>query len=544
MNLIHRGNANLKSIGVPVEFSKDDVAEYYKCSQDPIYFIKNYIKIISLDLGLIPFKLFDYQVRFILSIHENRRVISMQPRQSGKTQCVAAYIIWYTIFNDNKQVAILANKASAAKEIMDRYQKMYEHLPNWLQQGVKTWNKQSIELENGSKAYTAATNGSAVTGKSINFLYIDEAAVISNTVAEDFFTSAYPTISSGKNTKIVLTSTPRGYNHFWKLWSEAEDRENTGSEFIPIRVHYWEHPSRDDAWAKEQLELLKELKFNQEILCAFLGSSLTLIGGDHIAKFVPSRPISSTDGLDILDRPKIGNTYIMVVDTSEGVGGDYSAFTVMDVTELPYTVVAKYRSNSISPLLYPTVIYQAAKVYNDAFLLMEINRSEQVAYIMQSEYEYDNILYVTRSKRGGQMVTGGFGTGTQAYGVATDKRVKRIGCANLKTLIETNKLLITDADIISEISTFVEKRASYGADDGYHDDLVMTLVLFGWLTTQDYFKNLLNVDIRKSLFDARQRQIEEQIAPIGIRVDGNEDSLIVPEVIAGDYWFPVQNEEF
>lgn len=535
-NHIHRGNFSLKSIGVPVEFTKENVEEYYKCSQDPIYFIKKYIKIISLDLGLIPFTLFDYQVRFILSIHENRRVISMQPRQSGKTQCVAAYIIWYTIFNDNKQVAILANKASAAREIMDRYQKMYEHLPKWLQQGVKVWNKGSIELENGSKAYTAATNGSAVTGKSINMLYIDEAAIISNTVAEDFFTSAYPTISSGKNTKIILTSTPRGYNHFWKLYNEAENRETSGSEFVPVRVHYWEHPSRDDAWADEQVKLLGQLKFNQEVLCEFLGSSSTLISGNHISKLKPTPYILSKDGLDVLEFAKKGHSYVLVADTSEGVGGDNSAFTVIDITELPYTVVAKYKNNAISPMLYPNVIYFAAKQYNNAFTLLEINKSEQVAYILQAELEYENILYVARG-RSGQYVSAGFGGSKDGLGVTTDKRVKRIGCSNLKILIEENKLLITDADIISEISTFIEKKNSYAADDGYRDDLIMTLVLFGWLTTQTYFKDLSNINLRTLLYEARMAEMENQMTPIGFFNAGEDSSpKEVGEVFGGDYW--------
>ena len=281
-------NPNLKAIGVAVEMTEHEVDEYTKCALDPIYFIKNYVKIISLDDGLVPFNLYDYQVKFIKTMEENRRVISMQPRQMGKSQTVAAYILWYSLFNKNKQAAILANKAAAAREIMSRYQMMYEYVPKFLQQGIKEWNKGSIELENGCKVFTAATTGSGLRGKSLNFLYMDETAIVPNNVFEDFFISTYPTISSGQTTKIVMTSTPLGYNHFWKFWTEAEEGING---FVPVKVHYNEHPKRDDKWAEEQLKILGELKYNQEVLCSFIGSSSTLVRGDVIAALATKKPI-------------------------------------------------------------------------------------------------------------------------------------------------------------------------------------------------------------------------------------------------------------
>jgi hypothetical protein len=541
-HIFYRGIASLKNIGVSLELTKEQIQEYIKCSEDPIYFIKNYVKIISLDHGLIPFKLYDYQVEFINAMHENRRVISMQPRQSGKTQVVAAYIMWYTLFNDEKTVAILAHKASAAREIMSRYQKMYENLPMWLQEGVKSWNKGSIELENGSKAFIAATTANAITGRAVNFLYIDETAVIPNTVADDFFTSAYPTLSSGKNTKIVLTSTPRGYNHFWVFWSNAHKEGDEWNEFVPIRVNYYDHPSRDEAWAAEQLRLLGQLKFNQEILCDFIGSSSTLVDGQVIAKMVPTSPVYTEDHFDVLEPPKEGHIYTMVVDTSKGVGNDYSAFTIIDVTEEPYTLVAKYRNNNIDPKDYPFHIHKAAKYYNNAYILIEINASEQVASILHEDYEYENILFVSREKHG-QVVTQGFGGARLQYGVNTDKKVKRIGCLNLKYLIEKNKLLITDFDVISELSTFIEHKGSYAADEGYNDDLVMTLVLFGWLTTNDFFKQLTDVKLRARLSEFREKAYEDSIVPIGGRFDGTEyyDKKNQGFVEFGDYWTPVEN---
>jgi hypothetical protein len=519
MSQVYLNNPLLKAAGVPIPYTQEQVAELIKCSKDPIYFIKTYCKIISLDRGLIDFELFDYQKKFIMSMHDNNRVISMQPRQMGKTQTVAAYVLHYVLFNEHKTVAILANKAAASREILSRFQLMYEHLPKWLQQGVETWNKGDIELENGSKVFTAATSGAGIRGKSVNFLYVDEAAIIPNTIAEDFFTSTYPTISSGKTTKIVLTSTPLGYNHFWKFWNESGTGEKQNG-FLPVEVKYWEHPDRDEAWAQKQKELLGDLKFNQEVLCAFLGSSLTLINSDTIARLSPATNIYSKDGLDIYDEPVKGNAYVMIADTAKGVGGDYSAFSVIDITTVPYKQVAKYRNNKISPLLYPSVLYKVARDYNDAHILIEINSSEQVPTILYSELEYENILFVNRNSNG-QWVTGGFGGGAVQFGVNTDKRVKRIGCMTIKSLIEENKLLIKDVDTIAEISTFIETKGTYKADEGYHDDLVMTLVLFGWLTTNPYFKDLNNVNMRELMYEAHIKQIEDELTPFGFYNNGD-----------------------
>ena len=521
MSIFYNNNINLKATNNAIQFTEEQVAEYILCKNDPIYFIKKYCKIISLDQGLIDFKLFDYQVRFIEVLHNENRIVSMQPRQSGKTQVVAAYVLYYSLFNDNKTIAILANKSVAAREILSRYQLMYEYLPNFLQQGVKTWNKGDIELENGSKVFTSATSSSGIRGKSVNILYIDEVSIVPNNVAEDFFTSTYPTISSGTTTKIILTSTPLGYNHFWKFWNEAETGVNG---FSPVRVNYWEHPHRDEAWALKQKELLGELKFNQEILCTFLGSSSTLINSDTLARLSASLIIYSKDNLDVYERPMINRVYTMIVDVAKGVGGDYSAFTLIDITDTPYKVVAKYRNNLISPMLFPNVIYKIGTEYNNAHILIEGNVGEHVGYILYNELEYENILFINRTTQG-QAITGGFGSGKAQVGIITDKKVKRIGCSSLKMLIEENKLLIPDADIISELSTFIEVRESFAADNGYHDDLVMTLVLFGWLVTQPYFKELNNIDLRYMIYQNQMKQIEEELTPFGFYNDGTEEEL-------------------
>ena len=517
------GNANLKAVGVDLEFTEEQIQEYIKCANDYIHFIETYCKIVTLDNGLQPFKLYECQKKKLQIIHSNRKVILMEGRQQGKTTTSAAYILWYTLFQESKTVAILANKATAAREVLYRYQLMYENLPIWLQQGVSTWNKGDIALENGAIVFTAATSRAGIRGKSVNLLYVDETAIIPNNLAEEFFTAVYPTISAGETTKILLSSTPLGYNHFWKFWTDAEKGANG---FVPLFIPYSEIPDRDAKWAEEQRKLLGELRFNQEVLCNFLGSSLTLIAAEVIGQLSPDSPIYSKDGLDIFEKAEKNRTYVIVADTSRGVEGDYSAFSIIDVTEMPYKQVGKYRDNKISPLLYPSVIYKVAKEFNEAYVLVEINTSEQVAEILYNEYEYENIVFVNRTTNG-QIVSGGFGGGKTQLGVITDKKVKRIGCSNFKSLVEERKLLIRDADTISEISTFIQRRNSYGADEGYHDDLVMPLVLFSWLTTNPYFKDLTNINIRKELYEKRIQNIEEELTPFGIIDDGHDDSSFI-----------------
>ena len=524
------GNSNLKASGVPLNFTKNEIEEYVKCADDPIYFIESYCKIVTLDHGLQPFKLYDCQKNKVKVIHENRKVILMEGRQQGKTTTSAAYILWYTLFQGSKTVAILANKATAAREVLYRYQIMYENLPTWLQQGVTTWNKGDIALENGSIVFTAATSASGIRGKSVNLLYVDEAAIIPNNVAEQFFTSVYPTISAGETTKILLSSTPLGYNHFWKFWNDAENDRNG---FVNLFIPYWDIPGRDDAWASEQRRLLGELKFNQEVLCNFLGSSLTLIASDSIAQMSASPIMYQKDGLDIYEKVEKDHAYCIVADTAKGVGGDYSAFQILDISKMPYKIVGKYRNNQISPLLYPSVLYRVGKEYNEAYVLIEINSSEQVAEILYAEYEYENIISVSRTPQG-QVVNGGFGGNKTQLGVITDKKVKRIGCSNFKSMVEEKKLIINDADTIAEISTFIEKRNSYSADEGYHDDLVMPLVLFSWLTTNSYFKELTNINIRKELYEARIKIIEEEVTPFGFINNGDEENQLVDA--GGQVW--------
>ena len=525
----YHGNPNLKSIGYQHNFTKEELEEFVKCQDDPIYFIENYCKIVTLDAGLQPFSLYECQKRKVDFIMNNQKTILMEGRQQGKTVVAAACILHYTIFNDDKNVAIMANKTAAAREVLNRYQIMYENLPIWMQQGVKTWNKGDVDLENGSRVFTSATTASGIRGKSVNWLYIDEAAIIPNNIADEFFASVYPTISAGETTKILLTSTPLGYNHFWKFWNESEKGTNG---FENMFIHYTEIPGRNEDWAEEQLKLLGEVKFNQEVLCEFLGSTNTLISGKALSIMSSKDPIYRKDGLDIYEEPQENKYYVITVDTSRGIGGDFSAFVVIDITEMPFKVVGKYRDNKVSPLLFPDYISKVASDFNNAYVLIENNDiGQQVVDVLHQELEYENIFSTVQEKNK-QYVSPGFGKQT-TLGVRTSKAVKRQGCLALKSLVEETKFLIWDADCISELSTFVERSGTFASDERYHDDLAMCMVLFAWLSTQMFFKDLTDVNIREGLYNSQTRMIQNDLTPFGFIEDGSEPEA---EVIDGDYW--------
>jgi hypothetical protein len=531
MNEAYLGNPNLKKANVQIEYTKEQVEEYLKCARDPLYFIKSYVKIINVDKGLIPFEPYSFQEKMVKTFVNNRFCINKLPRQSGKSTTVTAFMLWTVLFNDAQSVAILANKGALARDLLGKIQLAYEYLPKWLQQGVVTWNKGNIELENGSKIVAAATSSSAIRGGSYNLIFLDEFAFVGNNMAEDFFASVYPTISSGQTTKVIIVSTPNGMNHFYKMWMDAvEDR----SKYVAIEVHWSEVPGRDERWKDETIANTSEEQFRQEFECEFLGSVNTLIHPLKLRTLTFKEPIRREAKLDVYEEPRSGHTYVCVADVARGAGLDYSVCSVIDITDVPYNLVAKFRCNEVSPMLYPNVIFDIATNYNKAFVLVEVNDiGGQVADILQQELEYENMLMTANRGRAGQVAGSGFGYGS-FFGVRTTKAVKRIGCSTLKDLIEKDKLLITDFETIVELASFISKGTSYQAEEGQHDDLVMTLVLFAWLVRQDYFKELTDLDIRQRLYEERMKDVENNLLPFGIIDDGQDDQPIVDST--GQVW--------
>ena len=524
-NEIYLGNPNLKKAGTQIQFTKKQINEWVKCKNDPIYFATHYIKIISLDEGLVPFDMYDFQKKILKDFHSNRFNIAKLPRQTGKSTTVVAYLLYYAIFYDSVNIGILANKASTARELLGRLQLAYENLPKWMQHGILVWNKGNVELENGSKILAASTSASAVRGMSFNILFLDEFAFVPNHVAEQFFASVYPTITSGKSTKVIVISTPNGMNHFYKMWEDARRNKNN---YVTNEVHWSQVPGRDAKWKEETIKNTSPRQFAQEFECDFLGSADTLISPAKLQLIPFADPISSNAGLDVFTRAEKDHEYIITVDVARGIGGDYSAFIVFDITTLPYTIVAKYRNNEIKPVLFPSVIFRVAKEYNNPYILVEVNDiGDSIATTLNYDLEYPNILMCAMRGRAGQVVGQGFSGNKTQLGVKMSVTVKKIGCANLKAIVEEDKLLFNDFHIFQELTTFVQKKQAWEADEGYHDDLVMCMVLFAWLVMQDYFKEMTDQDVRRRIYEEQRNQIEQDMAPFGFVDDGLGDDTFL-----------------
>jgi hypothetical protein len=529
---IYLGNPNLKKANTQIEFTKDQIQEYLKCKEDPVYFAAHYVKIVTLDHGLQPFKMYDFQEKLVNNFHANRFNICKMPRQTGKSTTVVSFLLHYAVFNDSVNIGILANKASTARELLSRLQIAYENLPKWMQQGILSWNKGSLELENGSKILAASTSASAVRGMSFNILFLDEFAFVPNHIADAFFASVYPTITSGQSTKVIIVSTPHGMNHFYRMWHDAEKGR---SEYVPTDVHWSEVPGRDDKWKEQTIKNTSEQQFKIEFECEFLGSVDTLIAPSKLKTLIYENPIKRNAGLDVYQPVIKDHDYVCTVDVARGVGGDYSAFTVIDITEFPHKLVAKYRDNNIKPMLFPSVIYEVCKSYNEAFILCEVNDvGDQVASILQYDLEYQNLLMCSMRGRAGQIVGQGFSGQKTQLGVKMSKTVKKVGSLNLKTMIEEDKFTFCDYEVISELTTFISKHNSFEAEEGCNDDLAMCLVIYAWLVAQDYFKELTDQDVRKRLYEEQKTQIEQDMAPFGFIVDGLDDNSFVDD--DGDRW--------
>tara|TARA_B100000035_G_scaffold239639_1_gene207942 strand:+ start:802 stop:2466 length:1665 start_codon:yes stop_codon:yes gene_type:complete len=529
---VYLGNPNLKKANTQQNFTKAQVAEYIKCRDNPVYFTGKYLKIVNVDAGLIPFKMYEFQKDMMWKFHQNRFNIAKLPRQSGKSTIVTTYLLHYALFNENVNIAILANKAATAREMLSRLQLSYENLPRWMQQGIVAWNRGSLELENGSKIIAASTSASAIRGMSFNIVFLDEFAFIPNHICDQFFSSVYPTISSGKKSKVIIISTPNGMNMFYKMWNDALKSRN---EYVPTEVHWSEVPGRDAAWKEQTIKNTSQRQFTQEFECEFLGSQDTLIAPSKLKSLSFDTPIKRNAGLDIYEPVKKDHDYVMTVDVSRGTSQDYSAFCIYDITEFPYRMIGKYRNNEIKPILFPNIIVETARNYNNAHIMVEVNDiGDQVASIINYDLEYSNLLMCAMRGRAGQIPGAGFSGGRSQLGVKMSKTVKKVGCSNLKALIEEDKLLINDYETIAELTTFVQKKDSFEADEGYNDDLVMCNVIFSWLVLQDYFKEMTDQDVRKRIYDERKNEIEQDMAPFGFMDNGLEEETFTDE--NGDVW--------
>jgi len=512
------GNINVKRAGVQQEWSEEEVKEYVKCSQEPAYFIQNYVQIISLDEGLVPFALYNYQEELISHFDENRFSICLACRQSGKSITVCAYLVWYLMFHPEQTVAILANKGATAREMLARITTMLEHIPFFLQPGTKVLNKGSIEFENDSRIIASATSTSSIRGLSVNLLYLDEFAFVEN--AEVFYTGTYPVITSGSKSKVIVTSTANGVgNMFHKLWEGATTDSN---EFKNFQVNWYDVPGRDTKWKKQTIANTSELQFEQEFGNSFLGTGRTLIAADCLLGLTSLNPEEMYGQVKVYKRPEENHSYVMTVDVAEGKGLDYSTFSVFDVTDSErFEQVCVMRDNTLSPMLLPDICSKFGKLYNTALIIVENNnQGSMVCNELHYNLEYENMFMTNSTKADG-------------LGLRMTKKTKAIGCARLKEIMEEGKLHVPDSITIQEMTTFVSKGVSWEADGGNHDDMVMNCVLFSWFVSTPLFTDMTEVQLKQMLFAEQQRNIQDSIVPIGI-INNNEEEQFVDA--DGDLW--------
>ena len=514
LNDSYLGNPNVKKDGVVQQWTNQEVQEYSKCMKDPSYFARTYCKIISLDEGLVPFELYPYQEKMFDSFSTNRFNIVLACRQSGKSISSVAYLLWFVLFQPEKIVAIMANKGATAREMLGRVTLMLENLPFFLQPGCKALNKGSIEFSNNSRIVAAATSGSSIRGMSVSLLYLDEFAFVER--AAEFYTSTYPVISSGKETKVIITSTANGIgNVFHKLWEGATQGVN---EYQPFRVDWWDVPGRDKKWKEQTIANTSQLQFDQEFGNTFFGTGDTLVHAETLLSLRAKPPVNITaDNVYIYEQPQKRHQYVMTVDVAKGRGQDYSTFNLIDISTDPFTQVAVYRNNTISPLLFPNIIYKYASLYGNAMVVIESNDAGQVVCNgLYHDLEYENMFLESTVKSSG-------------LGINMTKKVKRIGCSSFKDLIEEKKINICDENTILEISTFVARGQSFEASEGNHDDLVMNLILFGYFVGTGYFAEFTDINVKKMLFENQMREIEEDVLPWGWTDDGLDDIKPVSE---------------
>ena len=510
-NESYLGNPNVKRDGVQHNFTQEELQEYLKCMEDPVYFSKTYLKVVHLDRGLVNFDLYPYQEKMFGHFNSNRFSIVLACRQSGKSISSVAYLLWYALFKPEQTIAILANKGATAREMLSRITLMLENLPFFLQPGCKALNKGSIEFSNNSRIIAAATSGSSIRGMSVNLLFLDEFAFVEN--ANEFYTSTYPVVSSGSSTRVIITSTANGLgNIYHKLWEGAVQKTN---EFKPFRVDWWDVPGRDEEWKRQTISNTSELQFDQEFGNNFLGTSNTLISGEFLLGLKSADPLVRQESVRTYERPKEGHDYIMTVDVAKGRGQDYSTFNIIDITARPFKQVCVYQDNMISPILFPDIIHKYAKTYNEAYVIIESNdQGAVVCNGLYYDWEYENMFVESSLK-------------ANALGATMTRKVKRIGCSNIKDLVEQKKIDIIDSETIIEMSTFVAKGNSYEASDNNHDDLMMNLVLFGWFASTDMFMNLTDINFKQMLYSDRMQAIEDDMVPFGIIDDGYQEKTEV-----------------
>lgn len=546
----YNGNPNLAKAGQKNTFTSEQLIEYKRCMNDPVYFAEKYFRIIDVDKGLCPIKMYEFQKAAVQLYAKGRRKLALCcSRQIGKTTMATTVILHYALFNKDRRIALLANKGDSAREILSRIQLAFEYLPKWLQVGVKEWNKGSVEFENGSTIIAAASSSSAIRGKSMSMVYIDECAFVENW--EEFSASVLPTLSSGKKTITIFTSTPNGLNHFY-YYCQGAKAINTpkwnGYDYLETK--WYEVPGRTEQWKESVLAELgfDHNKFEREYECSFQGSSGSLISANALRLLEGKDPEYVTEeGLKQYVKPIKNHRYVLIADPSEGKGLDFATFSIFDISvDKNYKQVCTYRSNRTTPTDFAAIINSTAILYNKAFVCVENNNMGiQVCSLLWDAHEYENLIRTENMGRGGKQITFTADKRTE-IGVRTTNPLKLIGCAMLKLLIEQNQMTIIDKATIDELSSFIKKGASYQADEGKHDDTVTPLWLFGWMSQTKFWAHIMEHNVFEGMQEVPDDAIERMMSEMRAKAIQMLDSAVNPqtkyEVIDDEAWFNIESE--
>lgn len=505
------GLPNLKRANIKTQWTQEMINEWKRCRDDVVYFAQTYCAITHIDYGVIKVQLRDYQKDMLKIMAGSRMSVSKLSRQLGKTTAVAIYLAHYVCFNKAKAVGILAHKGSMSAEVLDRTKQAIELLPDFLQPGIVEWNKGSIELDNGSSIGAYASSPDAVRGNSFSLIYIDECAFIPN--FQDAWLAIQPVISSGRHSKILITTTPNGMNHFYDIWTAAVEGK---SGFVPYEAEwnsvkerlYDDNDIFDDGWSWSSTTIFGSSvdQFRQEHRGVFSGGSGTLISGMKLAIMSHLNPINNTSETRFFKfkEPSPERKYIATLDSAEGRGQDYHALNIIDVTEDKWEQVAVLHSNTISHLILPDIILKYLNEYNEAPIYIELNSTGvSIAKSLYLDLEYENVICDNFND----------------LGMKQTKRSKAIGCSILKDLIEKDKLIINYKETISELRTFIAKGVSWAAENGSNDDLVMSLVIFAWLSNQQKFNEYINKDdhrLASSIFRNELEEMNDDYSPVVI----------------------------
>lgn len=488
----YKNNQLIKNGYYEEKFTQEQIQEIIKCKQDIFYFFENYIKITTLDIKE-PIKLFkpwDFQKELLNRLLTERFNIVYSSRQSGKTTCCATFALWKVLFNPNFKILIAGDSATTAKKILASIKEIYENLPFFLQKGVLEWNKTEVLLDNKSFIKTVPTTENSGRGGTFNIIILEEFSFVKDSIAEAFQASVLPVICSGDATQVLIITTQNGKNFFYEMWQAAINGE---SIFKPFRIHWQDVPGRDEEWVKTQKQLLGEKKFAREFVGEFDETHSSLVDVSKL-DFVKKEPIIIDDVL-FYEKHNPTSKYVITVDLGEGLGSDYSTFSVFEILGA-VKQVCTYRNKENNDK-FCEVLLKTAKSYG-AKILFENNNDNKIPYIFHNIYKYENLLFTKIENSTTTLCNKDFKS--RRVGLKPTSETRNVSITALKNMLESKEMIISDFDTFKELETFCKNsKGKYEATEDNHDDLVSALMLMAWLYNDEKFKETIEINTNSSV---------------------------------------------